>query len=353
MARFQLDDHKLQYHPRIVADFMDGKAIVPLNAEVSITDACNHRCLFCNFNYLGHKKASLPEGRMQGMARELAEAGVKTLTFAGAGEPLLHPDVFPSLKIAHSLGMDLAMRTNGALLTQQQMEEMTDMLSWVCFSINAGTSETYAETHRCAKSEFAKVMRNLHELGAIKQRTGSKMTLGTQCVLLKENRRDIAALAKLVKNAGADYFVVKHFFPREEGEYQGDESLCNQDVLQELFDLASEMSADGFSMIIRDPAKLDRSRPYCKCLGLPFLVYIGENGLLYTCFSHHEDKTTAIGSILEHDFATLWNSHGKDLAVDHINSFYDKNTCQANCRHHQINLWLHGLKNPPAHVNFI
>lgn len=351
--RFQLDSHKLQYHPRIVADFLDGRDIVPLNAEISITDACNHRCRFCNFNYLGHKSVSLPEGRMPVLAEELARAGVRTMTFAGAGEPLLHADVFPALRVGHDLNMDLAMSTNGILLTQSRMEEMADMLSWVRFSINGGTPGTYASIHRCREADFAKAMENLEQLGKTRDARRSSMTLGTQCVLVDENRGDVAALAARVKQAGADYFVVKHFYPREEGDYAPDMSFLDAAYMAELEGLAAELSDERFSMIVRDPGKLDRNRPYRNCLGLPFLVYIGEDGMLYTCFSHHEDRRTAVGSILDCDFMTLWSSPAKHEAIRHINENYDKNTCQANCRHHQINLWLDGLMTPPEHVNFI
>lgn len=351
--RFQLDSHKLQYHPQLVADFMDGKDIVPLNAEISITDACNHRCLFCNFNYLGHKRISLPEGRMPLLAEELGRAGVKTMTFGGAGEPLLHPDVFPAFRIGHSLGMDLAMSTNGVLLNQDQMEAMADMLTWVRFSMNGGSGESYAAVHNCRERDFDLAMANLHKTCSIRTARRSPLTVGVQCVLVDENYRDIGELARKARDAGADYFVVKHYYEREESGYRPGMTFRTEDFLDELAALASDMTSEAFSMVVRDVGRLERKRPYRQCLGLPFLVYVGENGLLYTCFSHHEDENTAIGNLLEHDFGTLWSSVGKTKAINHINRCYDKNLCQANCRHHQINLWLHQLKTPPPHVNFI
>lgn len=350
---FQLDSHKLQYHPRLVADFLDGKPIVPLNAEISITDACNHRCLFCNFNYLGHKQVRLPAGRMQRLAREMAEAGVRTMTFGGAGEPLLHQDVLPSLRIGKQLGMELALSTNGVLLKPEEMEELPDLLTWVRFSINGGTPQSYAAVHTCAPEQFATTMRNLETLCAKKAARNSEMTLGTQCVVIDENYRDIETLAKRVKEAGAEYFVVKHFYPREESEYLPSMSFRTPEYLNELHMMAKAMSTPDFYMTVRDVEKLSQKRTYQICRGLPFLVYIGENGLLYTCFSHHEDEKTAIGNLLESDFASVWNSPGRTEAMHYINTQYNKDLCQANCRHHQINLWLRQLSNPPPHANFI
>src|SRR3972149_8820480 len=110
-----LDNHKLQYHPRTVADFIDGKEIFPIYAEISPVAYCNHQCIFCNYNYLGHK-GKFPEGRMVPLIQELAEAGVKSIVFAGAGEPTIHPDTFNSIEMARKVGVDVAMSTNGVLL---------------------------------------------------------------------------------------------------------------------------------------------------------------------------------------------------------------------------------------------
>lgn len=351
--RYQLDSHKLQYHPGLVADFLAGKDIVPLNVEISLTDACNHRCLFCNFSYLGHTNTMFPKGRMPVLVGELARAGVKTLTFAGAGEPLLHPDLFPSLRTAHTQGMELALSTNGALFQSGQMEEAVDLLTWIRFSINGGSRETYAAVHNASAADFDTVMKNLAQMGEAKRKKESPMTLGTQCLLLKENYREIKTLAEKVRDAGADYFVVKHFYPREESGYKGGESFQAQDRQEELAAIANEISTDSFVMIVRDSDNLERVRSYRECAGLSFLGYIAENGLLFTCFSHQDDEKTAVGNLLEQDFVALWHSEGKARAIQYINEYYDKNMCQANCRHHQINIWLQQLKHPPAHVNFI
>lgn len=352
-GELQLDDHKLRYHPQSIADFLAGRPIIPINAEISLTGACNHRCLFCNFDYLGHRPISLPEGRAPALAAEMAHAGVKAVTFAGSGEPSLHPDLLPSLRAAVAGGMAAALSTNGVPLRPEQLDEMPGLLTWVRFSVNGGTPRQYAAVHQCRESDFGAAMRNIARLADAKRRAGSAMTLGTQCVLTEENRDDIRTLAERLREAGADYFAVKHFYPREEGGYRPDMSFRTGAFLDDLAGMAKELSGGAFSMIVRDAGKLERRRPYARCLGLPFIVYCRENGLLYTCFSHQEDERTAVGSILEHDFATLWNSAGREESIRRIDEQYDKNACQANCRHHQINLWLWGLAHPPPHVNFI
>ncbi|MDR1535672.1 MAG: radical SAM protein [Planctomycetota bacterium] len=353
MAELRLDGHKLQYHPDRVADFLAGRPVWPINAEISPTSSCNHRCRFCNFNCLGHAARSLPAGKMPALMDELKRAEVKAVVFAGAGEPSLHPDTFPALRRARELGLDAALSTNGAPLGDRQLREMAELLTWSRFSINGGSPKAYAASQGADPADFARVLANLERLAAHKARSGSALTIGTQCVLISENMATVAELARRVKAAGADYFSVKHFYPHADNPYQPDPAGLAPGFLSELERRAGELSDTGFQWIVRGEEKLERVRPYRECLGLPFFVYLREDGGLYTCFSHQDDPQTAIGNLLELDFATLWQSAGKEAAIRRLNRHYDKNRCQANCRHHQINLWLDELRRPPPHVNFI
>lgn len=348
----QIEGHKLHHHPDRLADFMAGRTVWPIYAEVSPLSSCNHRCLFCNFNYLGHEAKRLPEGRMISLMDEFARGGVRAAVFAGAGEPSLHPDTFAAMRRARKHGIDAAMSTNGAVLGREQIEAMAELLTWTRFSINGGTPESYAAVQGAAPGDLAKALDAVSALADRKAALGSRITIGSQCVLVPENRDSIITLARELKRRGADYFSVKHFYAHEENRYQPDMSFRTPEYLARLQAAAAEISDEKFSFIVRNVDNLERRRPYAACFGLPFIIYVREDGGLYTCFSHQEDAGTAIGSILDTDFVTLWESPAKDKAIAHLNG-YDKNRCQANCRHHQINLWLQQLSTPPPHVNFI
>lgn len=49
----RMDSHKLIYHPAVVARWMKGENIYPIELEVSLTNACNHRCIFAQLIILG------------------------------------------------------------------------------------------------------------------------------------------------------------------------------------------------------------------------------------------------------------------------------------------------------------
>ncbi len=353
MSGFQLDGHKLHYHPGRVADYLEGREVWPLYAEISPTSRCNHRCLFCNFNYLGHRGHELPPGRLLTLIDELWASGVNAVVLAGAGEPTLHPDSLPALRRGRERGLDLALSTNGARLTDEDLADLAENLTWVRFSMAGGTPETYARVHRAGPEEFGRVLGRLEKLRERREKTGSRMTIGVQMVLVDANQDDPGRLADAVKKRGADYLVIKHFYDHEDNAYRPDLAFRDGEYLRRLTDLAAERSGPNFAFIVRPTETLDRRRPYHDCPGLPFIVYIRETGDLFSCFSHQDDPATAVGSLLTADFATLWQSPGREAAFRRLREGYDKDRCQANCRHHQINLWLDALRRPPAHVNFI
>jgi MoaA/NifB/PqqE/SkfB family radical SAM enzyme len=353
MTGLGLDGHKLHYHPDRVAAFLAGNIVWPIYAEISPTSRCNHRCRFCNFNYLGHDGQNLPDGRMPVLMDELRQGGVKAVVFAGAGEPSLHPDTFAAVRRAVERGLDVAMSTNGTLLDAGQLQAMAELLTWTRFSINGGTPESYAAVHGSPPEDFRRAVRNLILLAELKAKTGSAITIGTQCVLMPENRGDMAGLMRLLRESGADYFSIKHFYPHSDNAYRPDMSFLTGAYVEELRGLAARESRDGFVCRVRDPENLSRERPYTECFGLPFIVYVRENGNLHTCFSRQDDEAASVGSLLEQSFPVLWGSEGRERVLRHFAESHDKNECQANCRHHQINLWLMKLKNPPPHVNFV
>jgi GTP 3',8-cyclase len=348
-----LDSHKLHYHPARVGEFLANRSITPLYVEISPAAYCNHRCVFCNFNHLGHRGA-FPKGRLGGIVDELAGAGVKSVVFSGIGEPLLNPETLPAIDRAKQHGLDVGMSTNGALLKAGDVEVLSRSLCWIRFSVNGGTPENYAAIHRTRPEDYRIVLDNIGTLRNKKAETGSEITIGSQYIILPQNKDHVIHQAEVMKDLGVDYFVVKHFYDREENEFSIDRTLVTGADLAGIEARAAKMSDESFSFIVRDQGNTHRQREYTTCYGLEFIAYIGENGNVYTCFSHQHDPKTILGNIFEQSFEAIWNSQQKREAIAYINHSIDKNRCQANCRHHQINRYLWELRHPKVkHINFI
>ncbi|MDD2448187.1 MAG: radical SAM protein [Sulfurimonas sp.] len=348
----KLDSHKINYHPKEIADMFEGKLQAPIYVEISPTGICNHKCLFCHYNYLGHE-GKFKKGKMLELVRDLASLGVKSLVFAGNGEPTLHVDTIKAIELAKSLGLDVAMSTNGALLKEEHFEVLAKNLTWIRFSFNAGSDENYAFVHQAKHSDYHKVIENIKKLKLTKDRLNSDITIGTQFVLIPENKDFALEHGTLLKSLGVDYFSVKHFYNHSHNEFEVKEEITNE-FIEKLSLQADELCDDSFKFIVRSTANLSSKREYSKCYGLEFIVFIDENGDVYSCFSHQYDKKTIMGNIFENSFKDIWNSKQKKESINYINDCIEKNSCQPNCRHHQINNYLWDLKHPSIeHINFI
>ena len=353
MGKYNLDGHKLSYHYKEVDNFLSGKPIYPIYVEISPVGNCNHHCLFCHYNYLGHQ-GKFPEGRMISLVEELSQNEVKSVVFAGTGEPTLHKDTFKAIRRAKALGLDVAMSTNGAILKEEDLYDIAKNLTWIRFSFNAGSAEDYAVVHKTKEKDYYKVLDNIKRLVEIKEEIGSSITIGAQFVLIPQNKNNVVNHAKRLKDIGIDYFSVKHFYDHDENEFKVEKNFLSEDEYKNLEVESEKISDENFLFTVRDVDNLDTNRTYTKCFGLEFIAYIREDGELYTCFSYQHEKKTSLGNIFENSFSEVWESKQKRDAIDFINDDIDKNSCQPNCRHHQINKHLWELKHPSIeHVNFI
>lgn len=350
--KYNLDSHKFHYHAGAIYDFLQGKEAKPIYVEISPTGLCNHRCVFCHYNHLGHKGV-FPEGRMASLLDELKALHVKSIVFAGIGEPTLHKETMHALLKAKAMGFDVAMSTNGALLKEDDFEHLAKTLTWIRFSFNASNADAYATIHQTKSTDFELVLSNISKLVEEKRRCGSHITIGMQYILMPHNIDGIEALAQRVKSLGVDYLVIKHFYPHKDNAFKTHSDFPPTSLMKELFDMSCLLSDDSFSFIVRSPDVLIETREYNQCYGLPYVIYIREDGNVYSCFAYQDDKKMVLGNIFQHSMVEIWNGQPKKNAIDYINNCIDKKICQPNCRHHQINTYLWALKNPNPHINFI
>ena len=88
--KYKIDSHKLMFHTKRVSDWLNGDDIYPIYLEVGVCGKCNHRCIFCAFDYLNYKGAIIEKDVLLGFLSEAAKLGVKSVMYAGEGEPLMH-----------------------------------------------------------------------------------------------------------------------------------------------------------------------------------------------------------------------------------------------------------------------
>jgi GTP 3',8-cyclase len=341
MDKLRIDGQKLEFHPHRVAQWLDGrndwekaKHIYPLYIEVSPMGACNHRCTFCAVDYIGYKTVQLDADVMAERFAEMGALGVKSIMFAGEGEPLLHKRINDMVCDCVEAGIDVAFTTNGVLL-----DKLTTLpaCEWVKISLNAGTAATYAKVHRTKEKDWDAVWENIRD--AVKRK--GACTIGVQMVVLPENEHEAPLLQALCDEAGVDYCVFKPYS-------QHKMSITRQYEGYKPINLPA-----GKRTVIREEAIKTEGHAYEKCSATPYLwSYVMASGDVYSCSAYLLDDRFRLGNLGVDSFQSIWQGEKRRANWTLVKDTLDIKECRVNCRMDKANRYLAGF-DTQEHVNFV
>ncbi|MEW5772159.1 MAG: radical SAM protein [Thermodesulfobacteriota bacterium] len=362
MDEFAIDGHKLMFHPERVAawlaagdDWEKQKKVYPVYVEVSPIGACNHRCTFCALDYMGYQPRRLDPSVMADRLAEMGEKGVRSVMFAGEGEPLLHTGIDHMVEAAHRAGIRTAFTTNGVLLGERFVEESLAKVSWIKASCNAGAPATHAAIHGCSEGDFPKVVANLRRAVAARDDHGWGARIGVQLLLLPENAAEVETLARICRDEiGADYLVVKPYSQHKKSETRRYADIDYTSYL-DLAERLKGMETERFAVVFRARTMLSyhRDKAYATCFSTPFFwAYVSSAGDLVSCSAFLGDARFSLGNIMSHGFAEVWEGPGRRRSLDMMRGL-DIAECRSNCRMDKVNSYLWRLRHPGAHDDFI
>jgi radical SAM protein with 4Fe4S-binding SPASM domain len=125
-----------------------------------ITSQCNLRCRHC---YISKGEKELPWPEVKQIADSLSNLGIQEVILSG-GEPLLRNDIFEIVAYLYKLGHGVDVCTNGTLLTDDAVRELSHYLSEISVSLDGCTSLLY-ERMRGETESFSKVVQGIEALG--------------------------------------------------------------------------------------------------------------------------------------------------------------------------------------------
>ncbi|MBF0186797.1 MAG: radical SAM protein [Magnetococcales bacterium] len=360
--RFRFDGHKMIYHLDRVQAWKRGERFAPVHIDMGLTKFCNTACIYCYAVVQNMTRGTLIQSdALLRFIEDCGQIGVKSLGFIGDGEPTLNPALYDATSLAHTLGVDTAMATNGLLLDLDRAHELLRAMSYIRFNLSAGTPEGFQRVHQSHSRNFDILKENIRTLVALKRQHGYDCTLGIQMVLIPECFDEVIPEAELGAELGVDYFVIKHCSDSEYKELGVDYDDYRD--MGERLQQAEALSTDNYVVQVKwnkinaageTPLYKDGYRKYDVCYGTPFLVQISGNGKVYPCGPFFNKERFLIGDLHETSFKEMvqgeryWQVH-KDVS-DSVDVHKD---CAIGCRQDYINKFLWDLENPPEHVNFI
>ena len=345
-----IDAHKLSYHPERVVEWKHTGFCFPLHIEVGITNKCNHRCIQCTLNWINHKNDSIDSAAFLKVLNEAASLGVKSIYFAGEGEPTLHKGLGMFVKTAYNLGMKVALSTNGSCLPT--LESTLPYLSWLRFSVDAASGETFAKIHGVPDTEFGKVLSNIRSCVETVKQGGYGVQIGVQTLLMPENIKEIETLAYLIRDMGVHNFQVKPAHCHPKSSYQ----IKTYQYLQEgMQNMLEELNSETFTTVVRVKSleRLDQKRTYEECHAFNFYCLIDACGNVTPCNIFYGEKDYIFGNIYENSLANIWISDRKRMIIEKITRFGHSLCGEYRCRQDVMNRYLERVKNPEVNDEFI
>ncbi len=356
MDKYKIDSHKLIYHVERLHDWLEGKIVYPIYMEISPAGACNHRCTFCALDFMEYQHRFLDTKLLNERLSELGRLGLKSVMFAGEGEPFLHRDIALLINHAKKSGIDVAVTTNGVLFKKQIIDDILGDTEWIKVSISAATPQNYAHIHRCKPGDFDRVIENMSYAVKVKQDNKYNCVLGMQLLLIPENVHEAVALAKLARDIGMNYLVIKPYTQRTQSGVTEYSSIKYSDY-EYLSDELARFNTDSFRVIFRICAMKNWDsagrRNYKRCTAFPFWSYIDAGGNVWGCSAYLGDERFLYGNIYEQTFQKIWQGERRLQSLRWVEKELDVSACKINCRMDAINRYLWELKNSPEHVNFI
>jgi len=361
--QYNIDSHKLAFHPLRVSqwckadsDWEKLEKVYPIYVEISPYGGCNHRCTFCALDYMGYENIRLDYEVLKETLSNMAEEGVKSVMFAGEGEPLLFKDLDLIVEYCSEIGIDTSLTTNFVPSREVAVQRYVKNCSWIKISLNAGTAKTYADIHNTSERDFTTVINNLKSAINYKRANNLKCTIGVQMLLLPENKSEAKVLANICKDIGVNYLVIKPYSQHLSSDTDKYENIDYSEMMN-IEDELNTIPDENFSIVFRANTMkkhIEKSQYYDKCHSTPFFWgYIAADGKVFGCSAYLGNDKFCYGNVYDDSFKDIWEGDKRKKSYEYVQNKLDIKDCRVNCRMDEVNRYLFRLKNPQDHDNFI
>lgn len=364
--KYKIDSHKLIYHPRRVADWYEAQLnndfekllkVYPIYVEISPVGFCNHRCVFCALDFMEYQYRKIEPNALINCISDMANCGIKSIMFAGEGEPTLYKELPEIIEHCFKVNIDTSLTTNIIPFNEHNANIYVKYCKWIKVSINGGNPKTYALIHNASEKDYYRAIDNMKLCAEIKKKNNYNCTLGAQLLLIPENADSVIELTKTIFEIGFDYIVIKPYSQHPQSYTNKYKDIDYTRYLY-LYDELKKYNNDKFNVIFRIHTikKLfeDIENRYKKCYSVPFFwAYIMSDGSVYSCSMFLNNDKFNLGNVHTQNFHDIWESQKRLENIKYVQNELCIKNCRINCRMDEINRYLWELVNPSPHVNFI
>ena len=307
----------------------------PISVEMTLTNTCNLKCVYCSDNELRTRQGRTAELDLDVIKRlfdDLSANGTSGVVLEGGGEPSLYTKFDQVVSYAREKGLALGLITNGTVRLQ---DELLKAFEWIRVSLDASTAEEYLALK--GVDCFEKVLSNIAHYAQYCQ------TVGIGYVVTNKNISQIESLVMRLREIGAAYVQLRPVVDCEELYPKG----VDLSFLKFYQNSTFGVIVDG----MKENAQPGNGG--LSCMTNSITSIISGDGSVYLCGRLNiYDWLNPIGNINEQTFHEIWNGSErlKQLEMVHDGEFCKQNCPQ--CRVSKFNQLLERLENTKS-KNFI
>lgn len=345
MKQNKYSDYKIFAFPEKVQSFREGKVTAPLYVRIKPINRCNHACHWCVYSDGTlrpkdrpdkHLKAGMHETMKEqdimpteaaiGLIDDLADIGVKAVTFSGGGEPLLHKDIASIMSRTIDNKIALSIITNGQLLNNDRAD-ILGHAKWVRVSMDYTSAQQMVNSRNVPERFFTGVLKNLEIFSKNKQKS---CDIGINFIITRDNYEGIVPFAKQLKDCGVENVRFSPVYVTNFKQYHEPIASRVIEQLAECQSFCDENFSINTTYDLDSPSK-SAVRPFNRCLYAQTTCVVGADLNIYACHNTAYSKHGLIASIKDRKFSDAWFS-------EEVKEWHDKfrpcNVCHHECANH-------------------
>ena len=258
------------------------KLLIPLTVLLEPTRRCNLECRHCyRIEDTSRKEISIQ--RIISLLAELRQAGCLFLTISG-GEPLLHPDFLEICRQAHSLNLATSIFTNGTLITEPLVRQLTQLnIVDIHLSIYGATPEIHDNITQ-HKGSYNKT------IDAALMLRRNNLSVRFKYIIMKDNFREYKDMLRLSSQLDIPYDTDPIITPRDDGDMTPTKLSLSDEELEIIYKDIMPPVADT-----QPNSACSSGRSYCA---------INSYGDIYPCVQ----LPVPAGNVINNAFSDIWNN---------------------------------------------
>jgi sulfatase maturation enzyme AslB (radical SAM superfamily) len=295
---------KLIAHPEAVRAALSGDwKAPPVGVEIAPTNHCSAKCPWCFYvasEYKQkHSKEHLSFGLLHQALVQMAQHGVKSVTWTGGGDPCDYPWINEAIHQTNANGLLQGMFTNAYKPVLEP-----EKLDWIRVTV----TEKFIITKHVA--EYAK-----------------KTKVGVNYNLCTENYPHLREMVEVARDAGVRYFQVR---PALADRWDLQKEVYKPEWLE-------RYETDTFRVVMTDYKWDDYLKPhgYDKCHGHRLVPFLWHDGSVAVCAYHYGRDAYTFGNLRDGGWRAVWEGERRRRMLEEGVGVIRE--CQHCCKLHELN----------------